>query len=67
MRTLAIAGMLAMCVVFPAAAQRGNNAPAYEVCQRMAANNSLIPGQHGYTEFMTECAAGKVGNYHSPR
>jgi hypothetical protein len=69
--TLALAGLLALSVAFPAAAQRGygyyHYYSAYEFCQRMAADNSLVPGQHGYTEFMKECTTGRVGTYTSPR
>ncbi len=65
--TIAIVGILAVGTALPAAAQRAYYAPAYDVCHRMAVENSLTPGQHGWTEFMRECTTGRVGTYTSPR
>ncbi len=62
---LALTGLLAMSLASSAVAQR--RAPSHEACQRMAAENSLVPGQHGYTEFMRECTTGRVGSYSPPR
>jgi hypothetical protein len=64
--TLGIIGVLTVGVVLPAAAQRAY-VPTHNVCHRMAVNNSLTPGQHGYIEFMRECTTGRVGTYQSPR
>jgi hypothetical protein len=65
--TIATIGILGVGVALPAAAQRAYNAPAYDLCHRMAIENSLSPGQHGWTEFMRECTSGRVGTYQSPR
>ena len=59
-------GILTVGVALPAVAQRAY-IPAHDTCHRMAVNNSLTPGQHGYTEFMRECTTGRVGTYASPR
>lgn len=65
--TFGIIGILTVGVALPAVAQRAYYVPAHDVCHRMAVNNSLTPGQHGYTEFMRECTSGRVGTYTSPR
>jgi hypothetical protein len=58
--TLAIAGMLAVCVVFPAAAAKKRAVSeaafaSFEACEKKALDMGLIHGQTGHTEFVREC------------
>ena len=63
---LAITGMLAACVVFPAAAakkQTNSQAAAsktWEQCNAEALKFGLIPSRKGNAEFMKECVAGNT-------
>jgi hypothetical protein len=57
---LAITGMLAVCVAFPAAAAK-KRAPSeaafasFETCEKKALDMGLIHGQTGHGEFVREC------------
>jgi hypothetical protein len=63
---LAITGMLAACVVFPAAAatkQTNSRAAApktWEQCNAEALRYGLIPSRKGNAEFMRECTSGNT-------
>ena len=63
---LAITGMLAACVVFPAAAakkQTNSQAAAsktWEQCHAEALRYGLTHGHKGTDEFMKECVAGNT-------
>ena len=56
---LAISGMLAACVVFPAAAAKAAVSPkTWEQCHIEALRHGLIHGHAGNAEFMKECLGG---------
>jgi hypothetical protein len=62
--TLAITGMLAVCVAFPATAAKKRTTSAkmvqsFEACEEKANAQGLIHGQGGHTEFVNECMGGK--------
>ncbi len=58
--TLAITGMLAVCVAFPAAAAKKravseSTFSSFEACEKKALDMGLVHGQAGHTEFVREC------------
>ncbi len=70
--TLAITGMLAVCVAFPAAAakKKAVRAPSvgtYEECESKALALGMPHGQHGHMEYVRECMGGRPSSPASER
>lgn len=58
--TLAITGMLAVCVAFPAAAAKKRAVSeaafaSFEACEKKALDMGLVHGQTGHMEYVREC------------
>jgi hypothetical protein len=69
--TIAITGMLAVCVAFPAAAAKkrvdwksmtvSSFISSFEQCEQKAISLGLLHGQTGHTETVIECMGGRPG------
>ena len=64
--TLALTGMVAVCVAFPVAAAKKRVSAAkvesFEACEKKAADQGLVHGQTGHIEFVRECMGGRPGS-----
>ena len=58
--TVAIIGIVAACVAFPASAQRATAPPTWEDCHDQLLKHGWHDGQKGSAEFLKECQAGKI-------
>ncbi len=71
--TIAISGILAVAVAFPAAAAKKpttvseKSLQSFEACAKKAADMGLAPGQAGRIEYMRECVGLRPGSPSSER